>query len=181
MNQASVISVSRSAVHGFSKPVDGSITILAGLGVEGDAHAGVTVRHRYVVRRNPNAPNLCQVHLLQAELFAELHDRHINITPGQMGENITTTGLDLLSLPLGTRLHLGADAIVELTGLRTPCRQMNDLRPGLMQACIARDPQGRVIRKAGVMALAVATGIVRAGEAITIELPPGRPRPLGPV
>jgi MOSC domain-containing protein YiiM len=116
-----VVSVSRSAVHGFSKQVAAEIVLLAGLGVEGDAHAGVTVRHRYRVRQDPSAPNLCQVHLLQEELFAELAGKGIAIAPGEMGENITTRGLDVLSLPRGARLHFGANAIVEVTGLRDPC------------------------------------------------------------
>jgi MOSC domain-containing protein YiiM len=178
---AVVVSVSRSPVHGFSKQVAPEIVLLAGLGVEGDVHAGVTVRHRYRVRRDPTAPNLCQVHLLQEELFAELAGEGIAVAPGEMGENVTTRGLDLLSLPRGTRLHLGDSAIVEVTGLRDPCQQMNGLRPGLMKACIARDASGAVIRKSGIMAVVVAGGVVRAGDAIRCEPPPGKPLPLEPV
>ena len=119
------------------------------LGVEGDAHAGAKVRHRYQVRRNPNAPNLCQVHLLPAELFAELAEQGLAVAAGEMGENVTTAGLDLLDLPRGARLRLGDGAVVELTGLRQPCAQMNGLRPGLMKACLGRALDGTVVRKAG--------------------------------
>ena len=175
-----VISVSRSATHSFSKPVAEQIEIEAGLGVAGDAHAGVKVKHRYLVRKTPNAPNLCQVHLLQAELFAELAGKGIALGPGEMGENITTEGLDLLGLPLGTRLHLGATAVVQVTGLRQPCKLMDGLQPGLMQACLTRRG-GKVERKAGIMAVALVSGVVRAGDGITVELPQGPPLPLGPV
>lgn len=179
--QASVVSVSRSPVHGFSKQVVDHIELLAGLGVAGDAHAGVTVRHRYRVRKNPNAPNLCQVHLLQEELFAELAGRGLPLAPGQLGENITTRGLDLLELPVGAILHLGPSAQVEITGLREPCSQMNTLRPGLMKACLARRPDGSVLRKSGVMGLALATGIIRPGDCITVTLPAKPWQTMGPV
>ena len=179
--QPSILSVSRSALHGFSKEVVDEIAIEAGLGVVGDAHAGVKVRHRYLVRKNPNAPNLCQVHLLQSELFAELAQQGIDITPGQMGENITTSSLDVLSLPLGTKLHLGDSAVVQVTGLRTPCSQMNDLRPGLMKACTGKDAKGKLVRKAGIMGIALFSGSVRAGDWIRVELPAGPHLPLGPV
>lgn len=178
---AIVVSVGRSATHSFSKPVVEEILILAGLGVEGDAHAGVRVRHRYRVRKDPQAMNLCQVHLLQSELFPDLAAAGIDLAAGQMGENIATSGVDLLGLPLGTRLHLGDSAVVEVTGLREPCKQMNGLRPGLMKACLVRDPGGRVQRKAGIMSVALVGGTVRAGDSITIVLPHGEPRPLGPV
>ncbi len=179
--QGKVVSVSRSGTHSFLKIPEAEIRILAGLGVEGDAHAGRTVRHRYLVKKNPNAPNLQQVHLLGEELFGELRAVGIDVRASEMGENITTSGLDLLALPLGTRLHLGAEAIVELTGLRTPCFQMNKLRPGLMQACLGRKPGGRVHRKAGVMSLAVAGGLVRPGDSIRVELPAEPHIALGPV
>ena len=160
--EGKVISVSRSPRHSFSKEVCGTIKILAGLGVEGDAHAGVTVKHRYLVRKDPTAPNLCQVHLLQAELFAELQANGLQIAAGEMGENVTTTGLDLLALPLGTRLHLGPQAVVEVTGLRTPCTQMDGLRPGLMKACLGRSADGELVRKAGIMSVALVGGEVAA-------------------
>jgi len=176
-----IVSVSRSGRHSFSKGQVGEIVIVAGLGVEGDAHAGVTVKHRYLVRKDPTALNFCQVHLLQEELFEELRERGIEIGPGEMGENVTTSGIDLLGLPLGTRLHLGATAVIQVTGLRTPCVQMDKLRPGLMRACLGRDEKGGVVRKAGIMGVAKASGVVRAGDGIGVELPVGEWVRLGPV
>lgn len=176
-----VVSVSLGPRHSFSKAVAPRITLLAGLGVEGDAHAGATVRHRYRVRKDPTAPNLCQVHLLHAELFAELAQQGIAVAAGQMGENVTTLGIDLLALGRGARLHLGESAIVEVTGLRDPCVQMNGLHPGLMKACIARGPSGEVVRKAGLMSIVIAGGIVRPDDAIRVEVPPGPKLPLYPV
>ena len=176
-----ILSVGLSPTHSFSKPPVTEIFIEAGLGVAGDAHAGVTVRHRYMVRKNPRAANLCQVHLLHCELFAELAGKGIDLAPGDLGENITTTGLDLLNLPLGTLLHLGPAAVVQVTGLRQPCTQMNDLRPGLMKACLGKLPNGKPLRKAGIMAIALLSGTVRAGEPICVELPAGPHLPLGPV
>jgi len=177
----SIVSLSRSPTHSFSKQRVEQIVLLAGLGVEGDAHAGATVRHRYLVKKNPLAPNLCQVHLLQDSLFAELREQGIDVGPGEMGENVTTTGVDLLDLPLRTRLHLGATAVVEVTGLRTPCVQMNQFRSGLMKACTGRDENGRLIRRAGIMGIALAGGIVQVGDAIIAELPAGAWVKLGPV
>ena len=176
-----VLAVALSATHSFSKTLVPSIHLLAGLGVQGDAHAGVTVQHLYKVRKNPKAPNLTQVHLLQSELFRELAGQGIALAPGEMGENITTTGLDLLALPEATRLHLGAEAVIEVTGLRTPCSQMDKLRPGLMRACTLRGPRGEVIRKAGIMAVVLQGGVVRPGDTLRVELPTGAPRPLRPV
>lgn len=167
-----VISVSLSSSHSFSKFVQPEITLLAGLGVEGDAHSGVTVRHRIRVRQDPTAPNLCQVHLLQEELFTELAEQGIDVTPAAMGENITTRGIDLLALPRGTLLTLGESAIVRVTGLRALCNQMDGLRPGLMKACLSRDAEGAVVRKSGIMSVVVAGGIVRPGDSIGVELPP---------
>ncbi len=178
---ASVLSVSLSPTHSFSKSQVRQIVVEAGLGIVGDAHAGVTVRHRYMVRKNPRAANLCQVHLLQSELFAELAAKGMALVPGDLGENITTSGLDLLNLPLGTRLHLGLKAVVQVTGLRQPCSQMNDFRPGLMKACLGKLPDGKPLRKAGIMAVALVSGTVRAGDAIAIELPPQPHIALGPV
>ncbi len=157
------------------------IDIEAGLGVAGDAHAGVTVRHRYLVKKNPRAANLAQVHLLQSELFAELAGKGIALTPGQLGENITTADVDLLNLPLGTLLHLGEHAVVRITGLRQPCTQMNALRPGLMKACLGKLPNGKPLRKAGIMAVALVSGSVYPGSSIAVELPAGPHVPLGPV
>src|SRR5262245_55112072 len=139
-----VASVSSSATHTMSKPARTSIRLLQGLGVEYDAHAGETVQHRSRAQRTPGAPNLRQVHLLHAELHAELAAAGFAVTPGEMGENVTTRGVDLLALPVGTRLRLGEAAVVELTGLRNPCAQLNALQPGLMAACLDRDGAGRL-------------------------------------
>jgi MOSC domain-containing protein YiiM len=179
--QGKVLSVNRSATHSFSKEVCDTINLLAALGVEGDAHAGVTVKHRYLVRKNPMAPNLCQVHLLQAELFEELRAKGIEIASGEMGENITTAGLDLLALPLGTRLHVGPTAVVAVTGLRTPCTQMDKLRPGLMNACLDRAADGSLVRKAGIMAVAIVGGPIQPHDGIEVEFPVGKWVRLGPV
>jgi MOSC domain-containing protein YiiM len=178
---AKVVAVSLSATHTFSKESRPEITLLAGLGVEGDAHAGITVRHRYRVSKDPTAPNLCQVHLLQDELFSELALRGIDVAPGAMGENVTTHGVDLLGLPRGTHLALGDCAVVEVTGLREPCAQLDGLRPGLMKACLARSVGGELVRKAGIMGIVIVGGIVRAGDAITVHLPDGPLLPLYPV
>jgi MOSC domain-containing protein YiiM len=178
---AIVTAVSRSAAHRFSKPNKGAIRLLAGLGVEGDAHAGATVKHRSRVARDPAQPNLRQVHLIHAELHDELLAAGFAVSPGAMGENVTTRGLDLLALPTGTRLRLGADAVVEVTGLRNPCRQLDRFRPGLMAAVLDRDAEGRLVRKAGIMGVVLAGGAVRPGDAVRVELPPGPHRPLLPV
>lgn len=176
-----VTAVHRSPTHTMSKPPCASIRLLAGRGVEGDAHAGETVKHRSRVAADPSQPNLRQVHLLHAELHDELAAAGFALAPGQMGENITTRGLDLLGLPTGACLHVGAGAVLELTGLRNPCGQLNGLAPGLMAATRPRDASGRVVRKAGVMAVVRAGGVVRPEDAIEVELPAGAPRPLEPV
>jgi len=176
-----VLAVHRSADHSFSKFAEEAIVLQAGLGVRGDAHAGATVRHRSRVARDPSQANLRQVHLLHAELFDELMAADFAVWPGDLGENITTRGLDLLALPTGTRLHLGSGAVIELTGLRNPCSQLDRFQPGLMAAVLGRDAAGRLLRKAGVMAVVLTGGEVRAGAAIGVERP-GRPhRPLEPV
>jgi MOSC domain-containing protein YiiM len=165
----------------MSKPARASIRLVAGLGVEGDAHAGVTVKHRSRVKRDPTVPNLRQVHLIHAELHDELRDGGFAIAPGQMGENITTRGVDLLALPTGTRLRLGDTAVVEVTGLRNPCAQLDGIQPGLMAATLARDADGALVRKAGVMGIVIAGGDVRRGDPIQVDLPPPPQRPLAPV
>jgi hypothetical protein len=179
--QALVIAVSRNARHTFSKPVCASITLVAGHGVAGDAHMGVTVKHRSRVRRDPTQPNLRQVHLIHAELIDELRRQGFAVSPGAMGENITTRGIDLLGLPRGTLLHIGADAVIEVTGLRNPCIQLDRFQPGLMQATLGRDAHGNLIRKAGVMAVVRAGGTVRAGDLVRVALPDGQFRALEPV
>lgn len=176
-----VQAVSCSPTHAFTKPNRESIRLLTGLGVEGDAHLGETVKHRSRVARDPSQPNLRQVHLIHAELHEELRARGFAVAAGQMGENITTRGIDLLRLPTGTRLHLGRTAVIEVTGLRNPCRQLDGLQPGLMAAVLSRDKRGVLIRKAGVMAIVLAGGEVRPGNPILVELPPEPYRPLEPV
>ena len=169
---AVVTAVSRSAVHAFSKPTQESIRLLAGLGVEGDAHLGETVKHRSRVARDPTQPNLRQVHLIHAELHDELRAAGFHVRAGEMGENVTTRGIDLLGLPAGTRLFLGETAVVEMTGLRNPCAQLDRFQPGLMAAVLDRDADGRLVRKAGIMGVVVAGGEVRPGDAVCVELPP---------
>src|SRR3954452_15298294 len=176
-----VAAVSRSPTHSLTKPTTDSLCLVAGLGVEGDAHQGVTVKHRSRVAKDPTTPNLRQVHLIHTELFDELRGRGFAVSPGLMGENVTTSGIDLLALPTGTRLHLGGEAVVQVTGLRNPCRQLDTLQPGLMAATLDRDGDGNLIRKAGIMAIVVAGGVVREGDPIRVELPPSPIRPLAPV
>lgn len=175
---AVVTAVSVSGTHTFTKPNAGEIRLIAGLGVEGDAHCGATVKHRSRVARNPQEPNLRQVHLIHAELHEELAGRGFDVGAGAMGENVTTRGVDLLGLPVGTRLRLGNEAVVEVTGLRNPCAQLEGLQAGLMQAVLDRDAEGNLVRKAGVMAVVVTGGPVRAGDDIVVELPAGEQRPL---
>jgi len=167
-----VTTVSRSATHTFTKLNQESIRLIVGLGVEGDAHMGVRVKHRSRVAVDPTQPNLRQVHLIHAELHDELRAAGFVVSAGQMGENVTTRGVDLLGLPTSTRLHLGDAAVVELTGLRNPCTQLDRFQSGLMAAVLGRDEHGKLIRKAGVMAIVVVGGEVRPGNPIRIELPP---------
>ena len=176
-----VTAVSRGATHTFSRTTQASIRLLPGLGVEDDAHMGVTVKHRSRVARNPNQPNLRQVHLIHAELIDELRAAGFAVSVGQIGENVTTRGIDLLELPSGTRLYLGDTAAVEVTGLRNPCHQLDDFQSGLMAAMLGRDEQGRLICKAGVMGIVLAGGTVRPGDPIRVELPPEPRRSLVPV
>jgi MOSC domain-containing protein YiiM len=176
-----IIAVSRSPKHEFSKENEGVITLLPGLGVEGDAHLGETVKHRSRVARDPSQPNLRQVHLIHAELHDELRAAGFTVGPGQMGENVTTRGVDLLGLPTGSRLRLGAEAVVEITGLRNPCAQLDGFQPGLMAATLDRDAEGNLIRKAGIMGVVIAGGTVRSGDPIAVELPEEPHRALEPV
>ena len=176
-----VTAVSLSASHTVSKANASRIVLRAGLGVEGDAHAGATVQHRSRVRRDPTQPNLRQVHLLHAELLDELAAGGFEVAPGRLGENVTTRGVDLLALPASTLLHLGATAIVELTGLRNPCVQLDGLQPGLMAATLDRDADGQLVRRAGVMAVVRTGGEVVAGDRVRVELPPSPRLQLEPV
>jgi MOSC domain-containing protein YiiM len=177
---AVVMAVSRSARHTLAKLNQNSIWLAAGLGVEDDAHQGVTVKHRSRVKRDPTQPNLRQVHLIHAELHDELQAAGFTISPGQMGENITTRGVDLLGLPVGARLHLGG-AIFEVKGLRNPCAQLDRIQAGLMAATLGRDERGNLVRKAGIMGIVIAGGEVRPGDPIRLQLPPQPHLPLAPV
>lgn len=179
---SAVVGVSARAGHGVGKDSADRIRLIAGLGVEGDAHLGETVKHRSRARRDPTQPNLRQVHLIHAELHDELADAGFaGLRPGQMGENVTTRGLDLLGLPAGARLLLGDEAVVEVTGLRNPCKQLDEIQPGLMKATLDRDADGALVHKAGVMAVVLTGGDVRAGDTIAVEPPPLPHRPLAPV
>ncbi|MBZ0159671.1 MOSC domain-containing protein [Candidatus Methylomirabilis sp.] len=174
-----VVAVCSSPTHSFGKPSLTAIRLLVGLGVEGDAHLGQTVKHRSRVAVDPTQPNLRQVHLIHAELYDELRTVGFDVSPGQMGENITTRGVDLLALPIGTLLRLGPEAVVEVTGLRNPCAQLDAFRPGLTAAVLDRDESGRLIRKAGIMGVVQVGGEVRPGDVVRVEWPPLPHRPLG--
>lgn len=176
-----VTAVSRSACHTMTKRNEPSVRLFAELGVEGDAHAGATVKHRSRVARDPTQANLRQVHLIHAELHDELFEAGFDVRPGLLGENVTTRGVDLLGLPAGARLHLGDTAVVEVTGLRNPCTQLDGIQPGLMAATLGRDDDDALIRKAGVMAVVVTSGDVGPADPIRVELPPPPHRPLEPV
>jgi MOSC domain-containing protein YiiM len=176
-----VIAVSLRSSHHFSKTPSLSIRLLTGLGVAGDAHMGATVKHRSRVRKDPTQPNLRQVHLIHSELFEELGAKGYAVKPGDLGENITTSGIDLLALPTGTRLHIGARAVVEITGLRNPCIQLDHFQKGLMAATLDKDADGNLIRKAGIMGIVISEGDVQPGDPIRVELPDTPRRPLQPV
>ena len=173
-----VVAVCRGATHSFGKLEVDAIRLMEGLGVEGDAHHGSTVQHLSRVAVDPTQPNFRQVHLIHAELHDDLRSAGFDVSPGQMGENITTRGVDLLALPAGTLLRLGNEAIIEVTGLRNPCRQLNTFQPGLMAAVLDRDESGRLVRKSGIMGVVRAGGVVRPGDTIRVELPPLPHEPL---
>jgi len=168
-----VVGVACDGAHRFSKPLRHGIRLIAGLGVEGDAHLGVTVQHLSRQRRDPTTPNLRQVHLIHAELHDELNAKGFRVGAGDMGENVTTRGIDLLGLPADARLHIGANAIVEVKGLRNPCAQLDGLQQGLMAATLDKDADGNLIRKAGIMGVVIRGGDVKPGDTIRIELPDG--------
>lgn len=178
---ANVVSVSRSPRHAFSKVPQLQVRLHAGRGVEGDAHSGETVKHRSRVRKDPTQPNLRQVHLIHAELLDELIGKGFVIHPGALGENITTRGIALLDLPTGTILQIGQSAVVQVTGLRNPCNQLDRLQPGLTAAVLDRDPSGALIRKSGIMAIVLESGDVSPGDTIRVILPAKPHRPLGVV
>ncbi|MGI9824129.1 MOSC domain-containing protein [Agromyces sp. Marseille-Q5079] len=178
---ASVVSVSRDDAHHFSKPRHDEIRLVTGFGVEGDAHFGSTVQHLSRIRRDPSTPNLRQVHLIHAELLDELATDGYAVAPGALGENVLTRGVDLLGLPRGSRLRLGDEAEIEITGLRNPCVQIDQLGDGLMKRLVSRGDDGEVVRLAGVMAVVLADGPVIPGDAITVTLPDGEHEALQPV
>ncbi|GHJ39302.1 MOSC domain-containing protein [Streptomyces sp. TS71-3] len=173
-----VTAVSSNSTYSFTKPNRAGITLLAGLGVEGDVHCGVTVKHRSRVAQDPTQPNLRQVHLIHEELFAEVAAAGFTVAPGELGENVTTRGIDLLALPTGTLLGLGPDAVVQVTGLRNPCVQIDRFQQGLLKQVVGRDGTGALVRKAGIMGIVVEGGMVRPGDAITVLLPEPPHRPL---
>jgi len=173
-----VTAVSRNEEYTFTKPTHASITLLAGLGVEGDVHQGVTVKHRSRMAQDPTQPNLRQVHLMHAELFDELRAKGFSVEPGEIGENVTTRGIDLLDLPTGTLLHLGPDAVVEVTGLRNPCLQIDNFSKGLLKEVVGKGPDGELVRRAGIMSIVLVGGVVSPGDEIRVELPAEPHRPL---
>ena len=176
-----VTAVSTGTRHGIGKDTHDAIRLVEGHGVEGDVHAGEKVKHRSRVRKDPEQPNLRQVHLIHAELHDELAEQGFELGPGQMGENVLTSGVELLALPTGARLRLGSEAVVEVTGLRNPCSQLDEIAPGLMEAVLDRDPDGELVRKSGVMGVVLEGGEVRPGDSIQVELPPEPHVRLSPV
>lgn len=173
-----VVAVCFAPGNNFSKEPSLSIRLLPGLGVEGDAHMGEKVKHLYLARKNPDAPNLRQVHLMHSELFDEVRAKGFDVKPGDLGENITTAGIDLLGLSTGTRLHLGDDAVIEITGLRNPCHQIDSFQKGLLKATLDKDADGKLVRKTGIMSVVLAGGDVRPGDRIRVEVPDGPHQPL---
>lgn len=165
-------------MYSFTKPNRDSVTLLEGLGVDGDVHAGVTVKHRSRVAKDPSQPNLRQIHLIHQELFAEVRAQGFEVAPGDLGENVTTSGIDLLGLPVGTLLHLGDEAVVEVTGLRNPCYQIDHFQEGLLKQVVSRNADGTLVRKAGIMGIVAIGGFVRPGDPVGVELPAGPHRPL---
>ncbi|CAM5519347.1 MOSC domain-containing protein [Streptomyces griseorubiginosus] len=173
-----ISAVSSNGTYSFSKPNRESITLLAGFGVEGDVHGGATVKHRFRMRKDPSQPNLRQVHLIHEELFEDVRRAGFEVAAGELGENVTTRGVDLLTLPRGTRLRLGETAVVEVTGLRNPCAQIDGFRKGLMKQVVDRDENGRPRFLSGIMGVVVTGGVVRPGDAVEIDLPSGPHEPL---
>jgi MOSC domain-containing protein YiiM len=177
-----ILAISRAERHGFSKSPQPHLRLIAGEGIEGDAHRGTTTQHLYLKRKDPNLPNLCQVHLIGSELLEELATKGFALQPGELGENVLTTGIDLLTLPRGTLLHLGEEAIVKVTGLRTPCSQIDGHRSGLQQHLWGlRDSTGKRARRAGIMSIVHTGGLIHPNDPIRITLPPTPHQPLGPV
>ena len=175
---ATIIALARDDLHRVSKQPVAQLRLVAGLGVKGDAHAGLTMQHRSRWVKQRTVPNLRQVHLIHAELFEVLAEKGFAICPAQMGENVTTRGIDLLALSAGTRLRLGGEAVIELTGLRNPCFKLNGIAPGLMDAVLEKGPGKSLIRKAGVMAVVVVSGDVAVGDALELVSTPELYEPL---
>jgi MOSC domain-containing protein YiiM len=167
-----IVALSKSDTHSMGKQNHNSVQLIEGFGIEGDVHAGKTVKHRYLVLKKRDAPNLRQVHLAHSELFDELTDEGFNIQPGMIGENITTQGLDILNLPTNTILHLGDEAQIKITGLREPCKQLNGVQPGLLKAVVSKDKDGNIYRKTGVMSVVLTGGQVSINDSIRVEYPP---------
>ena len=170
-SSGTIVAVSASAAHGFSKAPRDAITLLAGLGVEGDAHCGATAQHLYRMGKDPTAPNLAQVHFLPVELFAEMAELGYALEPGAMGENVLTEGLDLVTLPTGTIFEIGEGVMVEISGIRDPCKKIDALGPGLTKAMFGRDADGGLLRKAGIMGVVRSGGTIRPGDVIQVTLP----------
>jgi MOSC domain-containing protein YiiM len=166
-----VLSVARATSHHFSKQSEPELNLVAGLGVEGDAHQGATVKHRSRVAVDPTQPNLRQVHLIHAELLDELAGKGFIVRPGDLGENITTQGVELLALPRNTLLRIGESVALVVTGLRNPCAQIERFQSGLLTAVLDKGPGGELIRKTGIMSIVISGGKVRPGDRIAVELP----------
>jgi len=167
MTYPKVVAVACDKAHNIVKPLQDKITLIAGLGVKGDAHAGKTVQHRYDKARTPDTPNLRQVHLIQSELFDDVAELGMVVEPGQMGENITTRGIDVLALSRGTQLQIG-EALIEVTGLRNPCKYLNQIAPGLLKACIGKWEDGTILPKTGIMGVVINGGDIKPGDDIHI-------------
>lgn len=178
MSSPAVIAVASDTNHNFSKPTQPAITLIAGFGVEGDAHGGKTVQHLSDKKKNPEAPNLRQVHLMHAELFDELAEQGIAVLPGQMGENIVTRGIDVLNLPQGAEFHFPSGAVIEITGLRSPCKKLNTIHPNLLKAVVEKRADGSVNKKTGIMSIVMKGGEVCEGDAIEVVLPKGEHKAL---
>jgi len=177
-----VLAVHRSDEHTFAKPTVDSVTLLPGLGVEGDAHLGAQVKHRSRVAADPNQPNLRQVHLVMSELLDDVRAAGHEIEPGRLGENVTTTGIDLIGLPVGSMLRIGDTALVALTGLRNPCKQIRDVGDGVLKMMFVDGERygrpGEQIGRTGVMGVVVAGGTVSAGDEIAVRYPAGVLTPM---
>lgn len=178
MSAPAVIAVASDSGHNFSKPLRPVINLIAGFGVEGDAHAGKTVQHLWDKKKTPYAPNLRQVHLVHEEIFAQLAEDGFTVTPGDIGENIVTRGIDLLNLPLATQLEFQSGAVVELTGLRDPCSKLNKVQDGLIHKFVYKSEEGKRAVKSGVMSIVLTGGEIRPHDSITVKLPEGPHEPL---